>query len=224
MNNNNIRSLYTNKIYVSSGIINKVLINTYLLLSSTILFSAFMAFISIKFHSKPISFFSMLLIYFSLLFLINFFKKSILSLFFVFLLTGFMGYYIGPFINNFLSMKNGTQIIFISLSLTGFMFFFLSFFTFITKKNFNFLNNFLFIGSVIIIFCIFFNIFFNIKLLSVLICGLVIIFSSGIILYEISSIINNGETDYINITISLYLSLYNIFLSLLNIIGISNDS
>lgn len=221
--NNNIRFFHTSKTYVNSIIINKVLINTYLLLSSTILFSAFMTFISIKYNSKPIGFFSMLVIYFGLLFAINFFKRSILSLFFVFLLTGFMGYCIGPAINHVFSMKNGAQILFMSLSLTGLMFFSLSFYAFITKKNFNFLNNFLFIGSIVIILCVFLNLFLHINLLSVLISGFFIIFSSGMILYEISSIINNGETDYINVTISLYLSLYNIFLSLLNILGISNN-
>lgn len=221
--NNNIRFFYNTKPYINSIIINKVLINTYLLLSSTIFFSAFMAFISIKFNSKPISFFPMLIVYFGLLFAINYFKKNILSLFFVFLLTGFLGYYIGPYINFFLSTKNGAQIIFMSLFLTGSLFFSLSFYSLITKKNFNFLNNFLFIGSIVIISCIFFNLFFHIKLFSVLISGFFIIFSSGIILYEINSIIHNGETDYINVTVSLYLSLYNIFLSLLNIFGISNN-
>ncbi|MEO5354896.1 MAG: Bax inhibitor-1 family protein [Magnetococcus sp. XQGC-1] len=211
---------HSNFDYIS---VNKILINTYLLLSSTILFSALMAFISVKTFVKPINFLSMIIIYISLLFCINYFKKNSLSLFFVFALTGFLGYYSGPYISYFLHIKNGSQILFSSLSLTGFIFLALSFYSFITKKNFSFLSNFLFVGTIVIFACIFFNFFLNIKLIHVAISGFFIVFSSASILYNISSIINEGEDDYIDITISLYLSLYNIFFSLLNIFGFVND-
>jgi modulator of FtsH protease len=221
--NNNIRSFSARRGVVDSIFINKVLVNTYLLLSSTIFFSAFMAFISVKSFAKPIGLLPMIVIYISLLFCIEYFKKTLFSLFFVFALTGFLGYYIGPYINYFLYVKNGAQILFMSLFLTGIMFFLLSFYAFITKKNFSFLSNFLLIGSIVIFSCIIFNLFFHIKLLHLLISGFFIIFSSASILYQISSVINEGETDYINVTVSLYLSLYNIFLSLLNILGITNN-
>lgn len=221
--NNNIRSFSIRRGGVDSIFINKVLVNTYLLLSSTILFSAVTAFISIKLFVKPIGFLPMIVIYIFLLFCIEYFKRTVFSLFFVFGLTGFLGYYIGPYINYFLYIKDGAQILFMSLFLTGTIFLSLSFYAFITKKNFSFLSNFLFVGSIVIIFCIIFNLFFHIKLLHVLISGFFIIFSSASILYQISSVINDGETDYINVTVSLYLSLYNIFLSLLSIFGLTND-
>lgn len=221
--NNNIRSFSARRVVVDSILINKVLVNTYLLLSSTIFFSAVMAFISIKSFVKPIGFLPMFVIYMFLLFCIEYFKKTLFSLFFVFALTGFLGYYIGPYINNFLHVKNGAQILFMSLFLTGIMFFLLSFYAFITKKNFSFLSNFLLIGGIVILFCVIFSLFFHIKLLHLLISGFFIIFSSASILYQMSSVINEGETDYINVTISLYLSLYNIFFSVLNILGIINN-
>lgn len=222
--NNRIKVFSERRYNLNSVVINKILINTYLLLSSTILFSAMMAFISVKFNVKPIGVLPMIVIYFSLLFAINSFKKSFISLFFVFALTGFLGYYIGPFINYFLSVKNGAQIIFMSLFLTSIIFMALSFYSFITQRHFSFLENFLFVGSLVIICCIIFNLFFHIKLLHVIISGFFIIFSSATILYEISSVINDGKTDYIDVTVSLYLSIYNIFMSLLNIFGVISNN
>jgi modulator of FtsH protease len=222
--NNNIRYFSQRYDYANPIIINRVLINTYLLLFSTILFSAFMTFISIRSHVSQIGFLPMLIIYFSLLFLINIFKKSFISLVLVFVLTGFLGYYIGPFINHFLYIKNGTQILFMSLSLTSFVFLSLSIYSFLTRKNFSFLRNFLFVGTIVIISCVIFNLFFSIKLLHLVISALIIIFSSALILYEISSIINEGNTDYIDVTVSLYLSIYNIFINLLSIFGILSNN
>ncbi|HIH2762985.1 MAG TPA: Bax inhibitor-1 family protein [Candidatus Azoamicus sp.] len=220
---NHIRYFSVKRSNFDSISINKVLVNTYLLLSSTILFSAIMTFLSVKVGVKPIGFLPMIVIYFFLLFCINYFKKTIFSLFFVFALTGFLGYYVGPYVSYFLNIKNGSQILLSSLSLTGFIFLSLSSYAFLTKKNFNFLSNFLFIGSIVIIACMFFNFFFKIKLIYTVISGFFIIFSSASILYHISSVINEGETDYIDVTVSLYLSLYNIFLSLLNIFNITNN-
>lgn len=203
---------------------NKILINTYLLLSSTIFFSAFVSFFTIKYNVKPISFFPMIIIYFGILFCINFFKKSFFGLFLVFILTGFLGYCASTLINRVLELRNGTELVIFSLFLTGFIFTTLSLYVIFTKKSFRFLNNFLFIGSVVILFCIIFNIFFHFKLMHLVMSGLIVIFSSICILYEISSILDGGEDDYILVTVSLYLSVYNIFLSLLNIFGIVSDS
>lgn len=203
-----------NEIFTSS----KLLIKTYLLLSSTILFSAFISFLSIYFNAKPIGFFSMLISYFLILFLINIFKKSFLGLVFVFLLTGFLGYCVGPFISSFLSFKNGANVVFLALFMTGLIFFLLSIYTVISKKNFSFLSSFLFVGFFIIIFGCIFNLFFYIKLFNLVLSGLVVIFSSAFILYDLSSIIHCDDIDYVSVTISLYLSVYNIFVNLLNIL------
>lgn len=204
--------------------LNKVLIKTYLLLSSTIFFSSFICALSIRINSKPIGFLSMILIYFILLFLIDYFKRSLLALFLVFLLTGFLGYYAAPFIGYFLKIDNGSNLIFLSLFLTGVIFSCLSLYSMITRKNFTFLGNFLFVGFVLLFFLIIFNLFFHFSILHLVLSGCFIILSSCLILYDLSSIINNGEEDYINVTVSLYLSIYNMFINFLVILGfISNN-
>ncbi len=201
-------------------VINKLLMKTYLLLSCTILFSAFVSFLSIRFDAKPVGVFSTFILYFLILFLINLFKNSFLRLFFVFLLTGFLGYCCGPLISVYLSLKNGAELVFLSLSVTGGLFFLLSFYVLVSRKDFSFLNNFLFIGAVVIFFMFFMSAFLNIKLIHLVFSGLIIVFSSACILYELSSIVNDGERDYVMVTVSLYLSVYNIFLGFIRLFGI----
>lgn len=199
--------------------LNRILIKTYLLFSITVFFSALMSFISIKVGAKLINPFFLLIFYFFNLFLINYFKKSFLSLFFVFVLTGFIGYSTGPIIAYYLHFNNGSEIVLFSLFTTGLIFFALSMFVFIYKKSFSFLDNFLFVGFVVIISVMFFNIFFNFVLVHLILCGFFIIFSSASILYNLSSIINDGVDDYIDVAVSLYLSVYNIFINILSLFG-----
>lgn len=203
---------------------NKVLVNTYLFLSFTIFFSTLTCFLSVKFNAKPINFISMLLIYFGLLFLLDSFKNSYAGIFLLFVFTGFIGFYTGPFINKILSIRNGHNIIIFSSLLTGLSFCILSLYVTFSKKRFDFLNNFLLIGFFVILFSIIFNFFYHLKLFDLLICGFVIIFSSCMILFNISSLINNGNENYIDITISLYLSVYNMFISILQIFNIFSNN
>lgn len=202
----------------------KVIINTYVLLSSTIFFSALMCLFSIYLSAKPISFLTFIILYFVLLLLIDKFKNSSFSLFFVYCLTGFLGYSLGPIISLFLTLKNGEYLIFSSLFLTGFIFFLLSIYVFFTKNNLSFLSSFIFVGFFVILFSFILKLFFAFSFLNLTLSGLFIIFSSAVILYELNSIIKNGDTDYISVTVSLYLSIYNIFVSLLNIFGLMSNN
>lgn len=199
--------------------INKTLQKTYILLSSTIFFSAFVAFLSIKAHVQSLNFFTYLFSFIFLLFLINYFKNTFLGIFFVFIFTGFIGYSSGPILSKFLSIKYGKEIIFYSLVLSGCIFLMSSLYVIFTKKNFEFLNSFLYIGFFVIIFFLLLSYFVKLPYLYLVISGMIVIFSSVSILYDLSSVINSGEKNYVYITLSLYLNIYNIFMSLLNIFG-----
>ncbi|HIH2763635.1 MAG TPA: Bax inhibitor-1 family protein [Candidatus Azoamicus sp.] len=200
--------------------INNVAKNTYMLLSLTILFSSLMSFISIKLGFKHINTIIYLIISFGLLFLIERFKNSWHGLILVFVFTGFIGSYLGPLINFFLSKQNGQELISTSLLLTGLIFFTLSIYVYITKKDFNFLNGFIYTGLMAIIGLFILSIFIKITLLQALISGFIIIISSAIILNETSNILNDREKNYISATITLYLQIYNLFLSFLSLLHI----
>ncbi len=197
--------------------INDTLRHTYMLLSLTIIFSAFMAFLGIKFNFVRINIFLTLFIFYGLLFLIHYFKQSLLGLFLVFIFTGFMGLSLSVHLTPLLSTKHGIESIIFSLFLTGFIFSILSMYVLITRKNFDFLSSFLFIGFIIILICSVVCLFKYIPLLHVIISGFFIFFSSGMILYETSRIVRDGETNYILATVSLYVQIYNMFISILSI-------
>jgi len=198
---------------------NRVIRNTYILLSLTILFSALITYISLILNVKPLNFILILVLYFGLLYFININKNNILGIIGVFLFTGFIGYTLAPYINFILHKSYGGKIIFISLFSTGLLFLSLSFYALISKKNFNFLGAFLFTGCIIIFFAFIVSMFYYIPLLHIVISACLIILSSGFILYETSNLIHGDETNYVIATISLYLQIYNIFISLLSILN-----
>lgn len=195
--------------------INNVLSKTLILLSSTILFSIIMSLLSIKLHTKPSIL--LFLLNFIILFLIDYSKNLYIKLSLVYIFTGLSGYILGPTINYILGIKNGSEILIFSLLITASSFFLLAFYTIITKKNFKYLHTFLLIGFIFIIGFVIANIFIKLTILNLMISGLIIIFSSAMILYTISNILNGIEQDYISATINLYLSIYNIFSSILHI-------
>lgn len=203
--------------------INKTLKNTYLLLSSTMFFSVFISILSIKHNVEHINLFVFITFYLSLLYLINNFKNTQWGIFFVFILTGLLGYSAGPMLTDILNIKNGKEIILYSLFLSGFTFLMCSLYVVITKKNFDFLSGFLYIGLIIILICMLASYFIKLTIINLLISGIIIIFSSLMMLYEISKIVNGGEDNYVLVTVSLYLQIYNIFISLLNIIGLTSE-
>ena len=200
--------------------INNVAKNTYLLLSMTILFSALMAFVSIKTNAYKVNLLYYFIISFSLLILINIFKNSIIGLLLVFAFTGFLGYELGPLLKVYLNTKTGENLIIISLSTTGFIFLFLSSYILISKKNLEFLRGFILTGTIAIIILIIISLFIKITLIQAVLSGAIIILSSAIILHTTNEIIQGEEKNYILATISLYIQIYNIFINLLNLLNI----
>jgi len=146
--------------------------------------------------------------------------NSTSGIFVVFGFTGLLGFGLGPMLNSFLSVPGGSEIIMTAMGGTGAIFLGLSAYALTTKKDFSFLGGMLFAGFIVIMIAALANIFLAIPALSLAISGAVILIMSGFILYDTSRIVNGGETNYIMATAGLYLSIYNIFVSLLHILGV----
>ena len=203
---------------------NKVLKNTYMLLSATLIFSALMAAISVFIAVPPMvsmicSIAAIVLVWFVLPRTANS-EKGILT---VFAFTGLLGFGLGPILNQYLNMQGGAQIIAQALGGTGIIFFALSTYVMTTKKDFSFLAGFLMMGMIVVLLASIAGIFFHMPALQLAISAAVIFIMSGFILFETSQIIHGGQTNYILATASLYLSIYNIFVSLLQILGVMGD-
>lgn len=202
----------------------RVLKNTYMLLSMTLLFSAAMAGVSIAVKAPHLGFIPFLIGFFGLYFLVSKTRNSIWGIFSVFLLTGFLGFTLGPIVD-FYVQTTGSQTVTLALGMTGLIFLSLSGYTLISRKDFSYLSGFLTVGFVVIVcsFLVFYGAayFFDyyISGLHLALSAAIVVLMSGFILYETSQIIHGGETNYIMATVSLYISIYNIFLSLLHIFG-----
>ncbi|HED19500.1 MAG TPA: Bax inhibitor-1/YccA family protein [Gammaproteobacteria bacterium] len=204
---------------------NKVVRNTYILLSMTLLFSALTAGVSMALNLPYPGMLITLGGYFGLLFLTTRYRDSSLGLLFVFALTGFMGYTLGPILNMYASLPNGNQIIMTALGGTGVIFLSLSGYALTTRKDFSFMGAFLMVGILVAFLAGIAAALFSLPGLSLAVSAMFILLMSGLILYQTSAIINGGETNYIMATITLYISIYNLFLSLLQLLGVfgSND-
>jgi modulator of FtsH protease len=197
---------------------NKVLRNTYTLLALTLVFSAVTAGIAMATNARPIGIIGMLIGFYGLMFLVHKTQNSIWGLPSVFAFTGFLGYTLGPILNYFLASSAGTELVMTALGGTGLIFFALSGYVLTTKKDMSFMTGMLGAGFIVLLLMVVANIFMQIPALSLAISGLFILFSSGVILYQTSEIIHGGERNYISATVTLYVSLYNIFLSLLQLL------
>ena len=197
---------------------NKVLKNTYALLSLTLLFSAFTAGISMTLN---IPHFGLLTLvgYFALLFLTTKFRDSSLGILFVFMLTGFMGLTLGPILNAYMATANGAQLIMTALGGTGAIFLALSGYVLTSRKDFSFMGGFLMVGILVAFLAGLGAFIFQMPILSLAVSGMFVLLMSGLILYQTSEIIHGGETNYIMATVTLYISIYNLFLSLLHLLG-----
>ena len=142
---------------------------------------------------------------------------------FTFLFTGFLGYTIGPILNMYVGAGMG-DVILTALGGTALAFMAASAYALTTKRDLSFLNGMLMAGFVVLLVGMVANIFLQMPLLSLAMSGMFILFSTGVILLTTQSIIRGGETNYISATISLYVSIYNIFISLLSILGIMNSN
>ncbi|PCJ47200.1 MAG: BAX inhibitor protein [Moraxellaceae bacterium] len=198
--------------------INKVLRNTYMLLGLTIIFSAIVAGVAMAMEAPRLNFIVMIVGFYGLLFAIHKTQNSSMGLVFTFALTGFLGYSLGPIFNMVLSIPGGSNTITMALSMTGLTFLSLSAYAVISKKDFSFLSGFLMTGFIVIVVAFVANLFLQIPILSLAISGFMVLFSSAAILWQTGQIINGGERNYISATVTLYVSIYNILLSLIHIL------
>jgi modulator of FtsH protease len=215
---------------VTSAQTQKVLRNTYMLLSMTLAFSALTAGISMSMNlgggaALMMSLAALALVWFVLPRTAN----TAMGLPVVFLFTGLLGAALGPMLNRYLALPNGSEMVMQALGGTAIIFFSLSAYVLTTKKDFSFMGGFLFVGLMVVIVgaigamvaSYFFGV--DISLFSLAISGAIVLLMSGFILFDTSRIINGGETNYIMATVGLYLNIYNLFTALLHIIGATSD-
>jgi len=198
---------------------NKLIRNTYLLLSMTLLFSALTAGVSVMMNLPPMGMLITLGGYFGLLFLTKKFSNSALGLVFVFALTGFMGLTLGPLINAYLGLPNGGQLVATAMGGTAVIFLGLSAYAITTRKDFSFMGGFLMVGILVAFLAGLAAFFFSMPGLSLAVSAMFVLLMSGLILYQTSEIVNGGETNYILATITLFVSIFNLFTSLLHLLG-----
>ncbi|MDX2321401.1 MAG: Bax inhibitor-1/YccA family protein [Moritella sp.] len=198
---------------------NKVLRNTYMLLAMTLAFSAIIAAAVVTLNLPSPGFIITLVGVYGLMYLTEKNRNNSMGILFVFLFTGFLGYTVGPLINMYIGAGMG-DIVVLAFAGTAFTFFGLSAYVLTTKKDMSFLSGMMTAGFVVLIVAMIGNIFLQIPALSLAISAMFILFSSGAILMQTSAIIKGGETSYISATVTIFVSLYNIFVSLLQILGI----
>ncbi len=198
---------------------NKLLRNTYMLLSMTLLFSGATAGLSMFFNLPHPGLLLTLGGYFGLLFLSSKFRNQSIGLFFVFALTGFMGYTLGPIINAYLAGANGGQIVMTAMGATGAIFLGLSAYAITSRKDFSFMGGFLLVGIIVAFLAGLGAIFLEMPGLSLAVSAMFVLLMSGLILYETSNILHGGETNYIMATVTLYVAIFNLFTSLLHLLG-----
>ncbi|MGB5300513.1 MAG: Bax inhibitor-1/YccA family protein [Thiogranum sp.] len=201
---------------------NKVIRNTYTLLSMTLLFSALTAGVSMVLNLPHPGLLLTLGGYFGLLFATARFRNSSLGLAFVFALTGFMGYTLGPILNAYLALPNGGQVVMTAMGGTGAIFLGLSGYALTTRKDFSFMGGFLMVGILVAFMAGLGAMFFEMPGLSLAVSSMFVLLMAGLILYETSNIIHGGETNYIMATVTLFVAIFNLFTSLLHLLGFMN--
>jgi modulator of FtsH protease len=203
---------------------NKVIRNTYMLLSITLLFAAAVAATSVALRLPHPGIVITLVGYFGLLFAITKFRDSGLGVGLVFALTGFMGYTLGPIISHYLGLPNGSQTVMMAMGGTAAIFLGLSGYALTTKNDFSFMGGFLMVGILVAFLAGLAAVFFEIPALSLTVSAAFMLLMSGLILYETSNIIHGGETNYVMATVTLFVSIFNLFTSLLHLLGFANSS
>lgn len=203
---------------------NKVLKNTYMLLSATLIFSASMTMVAMAVNMPYLGPIVTLVGYFGLLFLTSKFRNSAMGLVCVFALTGFMGLTLGPLLSAYIAnVPNGGQLVLTSLGTTGLIFLALSGYVLTTRKDLSFMGGFLTVGLIGMLGVIVIGLFVDLSAFAMAISAGIVLLMSGMILYQTSAIINGGERNYILATVTLYVSLYNIFINLLMLFGMGGD-
>jgi modulator of FtsH protease len=201
----------------------KVLRNTYMLLALTLGFSAITAGTAAALKLPHPGILITLVGYFGLLFLVNKYRDRGLGVALVFALTGFMGYTLGPIISHYLSMPNGTQTVMMAMGGTAAIFMGLSAYALVTKRDLSFMGGFLTVGILVAFLAGLAAIFLQIPALSLTVSAVFVLLMSGMILYETNQIVRGGETNYVMATLSLFVSIFNLFTSLLHLLGFANN-
>ena len=203
---------------------NKVLKNTYLLLSATLGFSAVMAMVSMAIGVPPITYLVAVIGAMVLgIFVLPRTANSTSGIGVIFGITGLMGFGLGSVLSMYLALPNGPQVIATAFAGTGIIFLGLSGYALTAKRDFSFMGGFLFAGMMVVVLAMIANLFLQIPALALAVSAGIILLMSGFILFDTSRIVRGGETNYIMATYGLYLSIFNIFISLLQILGIFGD-
>ncbi len=199
---------------------NRVLRNTYLLLSLTLLFSALMASASVALGlPRGAAMISSLAAIGLVWLVLPRTENSSAGIVVVFAITGLLGLGLGPLLSAYLQFPEGSRVVATALGGTGLIFLGLSGYALASGRNFEFLGGMLFSGLIVVFIAAIANIFLAIPLLQLTVSAGIILIMSGLILFDTSRIVHGGETNYIRATVSLYLNIYNIFVALLNILG-----
>ncbi len=200
---------------------NSLIRNTYTLLSMTLLFSAATAGFAMVTQAPMVNIWLVLVGYFGLFFLTNYLRNSAWGLLSVFALTGFMGYTLGPILNAYIShYANGSQLVAYALGSTGAIFLGLSGYALTSRRDFSFMGGFIGAGILIAFIAAIANIFLGIPALGLAVSSMFVLLMSAYILYQTSAMVHGGETNYIMATVGLYVTIYNLFTSLLHLLGI----
>ncbi len=200
---------------------NSVIRNTYILLALTLLFSAGIAGVAMTTHAQMLNVWFVLIGYFGLLFLTRSLRNSAWGILSIFALTGFMGYTLGPILNIYIAhYSNGSQLVAYAMGSTGAIFLGLSGYALSTRKDFSYLGGFITAGILIAFIAGIANIFLGIPGLALAVSSMFVLLMCGYILYQTSALIHGGETNYIMATVSLYVAIYNLFTSLLQLLGV----
>lgn len=209
---------------------NRVLRNTYTLLGLTMIPTVIGAFVGMGTNfaflanSPLVGSLVMLAVMFGLMFAVSATRNSSLGILFLLLFTGVAGWFLGPILQVALHLRNGPELIGIAAGGTGAIFLGLAGFATVTRRDFGFMGNFLFVGLILLIIASLANIFLHVPAASLAISAIAILIFSGYILFDVSQIVHGGETNYIMATLTLYLDIYNIFVNLLSLLmALSGD-
>ncbi len=203
---------------------NRVIRNTYMLLSATLAFSALTAGASMALKLPHPGMLLTLVGFYGLLFAVTRLQNSGWGILAVFGLTGFMGYTLGPILSHYLGLPNGGQTVMMAMGGTAAIFLGLSGYALSTRKDFSYMGGFLAVGVLVAFLAGLAAVFFQIPALSLTVSAAFVLLMSGMILYETSNIIHGGETNYVMATVSLFVSIYNLFLSLLQLLGFASSN
>ena len=203
---------------------NKVLRNTYMMLSLTMIPTVIGAWIGMSLNfafmaQHPVlSVLGMLAVMFGMFYAIQANRNNSLGVVLLLGTTFLFGLMLGPILQAALQLSNGAQLVGMAAGGTGVIFFTLAGIATVTKKDFSFMGKFLFVGLVMLVVAMLANAFFQVPAASLAISAIAVMIFSGYILYDVSRIVNGGETNYVMATLALYLDIYNIFVNLLNLL------